>query len=98
MQGDMPTYEYQCMACKKRWEQFQPMMANPVKKCPRCGKSKAQRLLSAGAGFLFKGNGFHTTDYRSESYKKSASADKKPAAVTAKDSGAAKAGKSPGKK
>jgi len=41
-------------------------------------REKARRLISAGGGFLFKGSGFYITDYRSDSYKKSAAADTKP--------------------
>lgn len=73
----MPTYEYACGACDHEWEEFQSITAKPSKKCPECGKSKAQRLISAGGGIIFKGSGFYQTDYRSESYKKGASADKK---------------------
>lgn len=71
----MPTYDYTCDACDHRWEEFQSIKAEPLKKCPVCKKNKARRLISAGAGFLFKGSGFYITDYRSDSYKKSASAD-----------------------
>ncbi|OGH56194.1 MAG: FmdB family transcriptional regulator [Candidatus Lindowbacteria bacterium RIFCSPLOWO2_12_FULL_62_27] len=71
----MPTYDYECGSCGHRWEAFQNMTARPAKKCPDCGRPKARRLLTAGGGVLFKGSGFHTTDYRSESYKKAASAD-----------------------
>lgn len=35
-----------------------------------------KRLLGTGAGIIFKGSGFYETDYRSDSYKKAASADK----------------------
>jgi putative FmdB family regulatory protein len=73
----MPTYDYACDACEHTWEEFQSIKAEPTKKCPSCGKKKAKRLISAGAGFLFKGSGFYITDYRSDSYKKSADADKK---------------------
>ena len=76
----MPTYEYECESCGHDWEVFQKMTAQAVKKCPKCKKSKARRLLSSGAGFLFKGSGFHTTDYRSESYKKAASSESKSSA------------------
>jgi len=71
----MPTYEYQCNACKHRFEKFQSITAAPIKKCPECGKSKVQRLISTGAGLIFKGSGFYITDYRSEGYKNSAKAD-----------------------
>ncbi|MBA4031407.1 MAG: FmdB family transcriptional regulator [Planctomyces sp.] len=72
----MPTYEYACDACDHRWEEFQSIKAEPTKKCPSCAKKKARRLISAGGGILFKGSGFYLTDYRSENYKKAASADK----------------------
>lgn len=73
----MPTYEYVCKACEHEWEEFQSIKAEPSKKCPECGKKKAQRMISAGGGIIFKGSGFYQTDYRSDSYKKGASADKK---------------------
>lgn len=75
----MPTYEYRCDSCDHEWEEFQSITAKPTKKCPDCRKSKARRIISAGGGILFKGSGFYQTDYRSESYKKGASADKKAA-------------------
>ena len=73
----MPTYDYQCDACKHAWEEFQSIKAEATKKCPSCGKSKARRLIGGGAGLIFKGSGFYLTDYRSDSYKKAAEADKK---------------------
>jgi predicted nucleic acid-binding Zn ribbon protein len=53
------------------------MSAKPTRKCPKCGKAKARRKIGAGAGIIFKGSGFYQTDYRSDSYKKSADADSK---------------------
>lgn len=79
----MPTYEYECGGCGHEWELFQKMTARPAKKCPKCKKAKARKLLSTGGGMLFKGAGFYTTEYRSESYKKAAAADK-PASSDAK--------------
>jgi putative FmdB family regulatory protein len=73
----MPTYDYACDACSHTWDEYQSIKAPPTKKCPQCKKAKARRLISAGGGFLFKGSGFYITDYRSDSYKKSAEADKK---------------------
>jgi predicted nucleic acid-binding Zn ribbon protein len=53
-------------------------MTDAVKKtCPKCGKKKLRRLIGAGGAIMFKGAGFYKTDYRSDSYKKGAEADKK---------------------
>ena len=67
----MPTYEYKCPNGHD-FELFQKMSEEPRALCPTC-RSESERLLSAGAGFLFKGDGFYATDYRSASYKKDAS-------------------------
>jgi putative FmdB family regulatory protein len=72
----MPTYDYVCDACDHKFELFQSFTENPKKKCPACGKSKLRRLFGTGAALMFKGSGFHTTDYRSDSYTKAASAEK----------------------
>jgi len=69
----MPTYEYECPK-GHTFEAFQKMTDEPVATCPECGGS-AHRKISGGAGFLFKGEGFYITDYRSEAYKKKASAE-----------------------
>ena len=73
----MPTYDYRCGACGHELEIFQSIKESPKKKCPECGKLKLERVIGAGAGFIFKGSGFYLTDYRSDSYKKGAEADKK---------------------
>ena len=70
----MPTYEYRCPTGHE-FELFQRMSDEPRTACPECGEI-AQRLLSGGAGLIFKGDGFYITDYRSEEYKKAASSDK----------------------
>lgn len=69
----MPTYDYECPD-GHRFELFQRMSDDPVAACPECGQN-ARRQISGGAGFLFKGDGFYITDYRSEDYKKKASAE-----------------------
>lgn len=75
----MPTYDYQCSSCEYLFEEFQSITAKPLKKCPQCGKMTLKRLLGTGAGIIFKGSGFYETDYRSDSYKKAAESEKKPA-------------------
>ena len=85
----MPTYEYHCDKCGKNFEAFQSMRDEPFKECPKelCqrpkwGHGKVKRLLGTGAGVIFKGSGFYSTDYRSASYKEAAK----------KESGAASGG------
>lgn len=69
----MPTYEYRCPKGHE-FEVFQRISDEPGAPCPECGEA-AQRQISAGAGFLFKGDGFYITDYRSSDYKKKASSE-----------------------
>lgn len=82
----MPTYDYECDACDHKFELFQSIMADPEKKCPKCKKMKLRRLIGTGAAVVFKGTGFYQTDYRSESYKKSAASDSKNTSETKSDS------------
>src|SRR5713101_4125645 len=58
----MPTYEYRCPKCGTEFETFQKITAKAVAKCPKCG-ARATRLMSSGAGLVFKGSGFYLTDY-----------------------------------
>ena len=72
----MPTYDYVCDACDHQFELFQSITASAQRKCPACGRLKLRRLIGPGAAIMFKGSGFYQTDYRSESYKKGAAAEK----------------------
>lgn len=81
----MPTYEYVCSHCGHAFEKFQSMLDKPLKKCPKCGKNTLKRLIGAGAGLIFKGTGFYTTDYRKTAAPKDTSA--KPAGGEGKTSG-----------
>ena len=65
----MPTYEYQCLKCKKKFDQLQKMSDKPLKTCIYC-KGRVERLIGAGAGFIFKGAGFYATDYRRKDKEK----------------------------
>ena len=78
----MPTYDYVCDACEHEFELFQPITAEPERRCPKCKKLKLRRLFGTGAAVMFKGSGFYTTDYRSDSYHKAAKADKGEASGT----------------
>jgi putative FmdB family regulatory protein len=72
----MPTYDYLCDACGHEFELFQSITEEVKKKCPECGKRKLRRLFGTGGAVVFRGSGFYQTDYRSDSYKKAAAADK----------------------
>ena len=76
----MPTYDYECDSCSHTFELFQSITEPLKKKCPECGRMKLRRLFGTGAALIFKGSGFYQTDYRSDSYKKGAKAEKKAAA------------------
>ena len=83
----MPLYEYECSACKHRFELIQKFSAKQATKCVRCG-APAKRVLSTSA-IHFKGTGWYVTDYgkgsasagdESKKESKSESGDKAPAA------------------
>ena len=87
----MPTYDYVCDACGHTFELFQSMTDSVKRTCPQCRKRKLRRLIGTGGAIMFKGSGFYQTDYRSESYKKAAAADKpteKKKETAKKDTGA----------
>ena len=72
----MPTYEYSCEKCG-RFEEFAQISAQKREVCPTC-ETRVERVIGAGAGFLFKGSGFYITDYRSSDYQKKAASEAKP--------------------
>ena len=85
----MPTYEYQCLECGHLFEAFQSMSDELIEECPAC-KGSVKRLISSGAGLIFKGSGFYITDYKKKetalSKPKSGKTDSKPAETKKKDS------------
>ncbi|HEU0208069.1 MAG TPA: zinc ribbon domain-containing protein [Candidatus Udaeobacter sp.] len=100
----MPTYEYSCEKCGHTFEAFQSMRDEPFRECPKelCrlpkwGHGKVKRLLGTGAGLIFKGSGFYSTDYRSDSYKEAAKKESAPKAAEAgeKSAGSKEAAKTP---
>ena len=59
----MPTYGYKCEECGYDFEMFQSIKDDALKKCPECA-GQVKRVISSGAGIIFKGNGFYQTDYK----------------------------------
>ena len=85
----MPTYDYECKKCKRTFEVFQSMKDDAFTMCPEehCqrkewGKGEVKRLLGTGAGLIFKGSGFYSTDYRSDNYKQGAKKDSTAASAS----------------
>src|SRR5437868_9022092 len=94
----MPTYEFRCPDGHE-FERFyrKSSDATPEVACPECGKL-AVRLLSGGAGLVFKGSGFYLTDYGKNAHRKAepASAESKGGDASGDGKGESKAdGKTP---
>ncbi|PYN98390.1 MAG: FmdB family transcriptional regulator [Candidatus Rokuibacteriota bacterium] len=70
----MPTYEYQCDACRRTFEVRQRITEEPLTRCDECGGT-VRRLLSP-APFILKGDGWYVTDYPSEARKKAQESEK----------------------
>jgi putative FmdB family regulatory protein len=57
----MPVYEYRCTQCRHTFERYQAVGEAPPT-CPACGGPS--RKVYSSVGLIFKGSGFHATDYR----------------------------------
>jgi putative FmdB family regulatory protein len=79
----MPNYVYRCPTCGHEFEKFHKISVKARPRCPRCGK-QAERLITGGAGLLFKGSGFYTTDYKQQ--QKGQERDKREAGQKAEKS------------
>lgn len=58
----MPKYDYRCDACETVFEVTRPLGDTSLESCPECGGS-TKRLFTP-VGIVFKGSGFHNTDYK----------------------------------
>ena len=82
----MPLYEFECEACKTRFDRIQKYTDPNPEACPTCGKGPIRKMPSSPA-IQFKGSGFYITDYAkkssSEAGGKSGSAATESGASTA---------------
>ncbi|MEA3500619.1 MAG: FmdB family zinc ribbon protein [Candidatus Marinimicrobia bacterium] len=69
----MPNYTYKCTVCNYQFNKIQSFNSEPLKKCPKCN-GKLKKIISGGAGVIFKGSGFYVNDYKKRSAPKSENA------------------------
>jgi putative FmdB family regulatory protein len=79
----MPLYEYECTKCKHRFEERRKVTDPPASRCPEC-RGRVRRVYQP-VGIIFKGSGFHVTDYGRSGEKKEKAEQPAPAAGTAKE-------------
>jgi putative FmdB family regulatory protein len=60
----MPRYDYRCEPCQDTFEIVRSAEDRTEVCCPTCGEA-AKRVFSP-VGVVFKGSGFHSTDYRAK--------------------------------
>lgn len=58
----MPTYEYVCTSCERRFDVFQSFSEESLTICEVCGGSL--KKVFGSVGIMFKGSGFYKTDSR----------------------------------
>jgi putative FmdB family regulatory protein len=88
----MPTYEYECLKCKRVFEIRQRISEPALTVCDVCG-GEVRRLLSA-APFILKGAGWYVTDYPSESRKQALQSEKSSSDKSSSDKSSDKTDKS----
>ena len=69
----MPVYEFHCDECGCRFEEYRKLKQRSACPCPKCGESA--RKIFRPVGIIFKGSGFHATDYREPEEKPKAESD-----------------------
>ena len=71
----MPIYEYLCDACGCRFEEYRDVSQRSSCPCPTC--EQPARKVFRPVGVIFKGSGFHVTDYRKPEDKAKAASEAK---------------------
>lgn len=80
----MPLYDYKCWACGQVREHRHKVSDDPLTECPDCGGE--YRRVIRSVGIIFKGSGFHVTDYRAGSRGRDGESKKDKSADKAADS------------
>jgi putative FmdB family regulatory protein len=93
----MPTYDYACDACGHEFERQQRITEKPLKKCPKCGKNQARRMIGGG-GFILKGGGWESDLYSGPSNKAKGPAPKSSESSSSSSTSESKSSASPSTK
>ena len=73
----MPVYEYACVECGHHFEQYHKVTDRPPRRCPEC-RGRVRKVFRP-VGIIFKGSGFHVTDYRKPEKRAADEPKKEPA-------------------
>ena len=65
----MPIYEFECAACGNVFDRLQKISDPDPTVCPKCGKKKIHRRVTAPA-FRLAGSGWYETDFKKDGDKK----------------------------
>ena len=74
----MPLYRYRCDNCGHTFTVLERVNDDPLRVCERCGERAARRVISH-VGIVYKGSGFHSTDYRRDGKRKDGRAEERKA-------------------
>ncbi|MHB9023732.1 MAG: FmdB family zinc ribbon protein [Armatimonadota bacterium] len=77
----MPLYEYACQKCEHQFEIRHSANDTPALTCPKCGG--AVRKVFHATGIIFKGSGWHITDYGPKKHVPAEEKESKPAEESA---------------
>ncbi len=83
----MPAYDYRCRDCDATFEITRSIGDESPVCCPLCG-GESKRVFTP-VGVVFKGSGFHNTDYRASDAASSNSEASAPACPSAGSDGCA---------
>jgi putative FmdB family regulatory protein len=85
----MPTYDYSCDNCGHEFEREQRITEKPLRKCPKCGKDEARRMIGGG-GFILKGGGWESDLYSGPSNRSGSGAKSSDSSESSSKSAAPK--------
>ena len=89
----MPTYEYHCESCNRRYDRREGFDAATSHTCDSCQTGTAKRVLHVPM-VVFKGSGFYVNDSKKSEKSTSSSSSEKSVSLPNGDSGSSDSGSS----